>query len=60
MNIKITVLPSFTLLLTTSSLSCASLLPLPLLPSKAQHQMVACRQGDNLKRAHRGCEEKEG
>lgn len=37
MNIKIAVLPSFTLSPTTSCLSCASLLPLPLLSSKAQH-----------------------
>ncbi len=35
--IKIAVLPPFTLSLTTSCLSCASLLPLPLLSSKAQH-----------------------
>lgn len=35
-HIKIAVLPPFTLL-TTSCLSCASLLPLPPLSSKAQH-----------------------
>lgn len=49
-HIEIAVLPSFTLPLTTSCLSCASLLPLPLLSAKAQHcnRCEPCRPGGRL------------
>lgn len=47
-HVKIIVLPSFTLSLTTSCLSCASLLPLPLLSSKAQHYRCGPADGKQL------------
>lgn len=49
-HFKIAVLLSFTLPLTTSCLSCASLLPLPLLSAKAQHynRCELCRLGRQL------------